>query len=143
VLRRPSALWVISKSPVTPMLTILQIVSSIDSSPEILAQVQEVIIPIIRNTLENKVLGMWPKHEASTAVFPLTTLKDLFDNVYELVDSLTFKTRNISPNMWPVFESTYELFRTDAIDFLDGDRSLLCPHVRWLTLDPIRNAPIA
>ncbi|KAH9028652.1 ARM repeat-containing protein [Lactarius hengduanensis] len=66
----------------------------------ILAQVQEVIIPVIRYTLENKVL-------------------DLFDNVYELVDSLTFKSRSISPNMWPVFELTYELFRTDAIDFLD------------------------
>ncbi|KAH9999685.1 armadillo-type protein [Russula compacta] len=80
--------------------TLSTIVSSIDSSPEILAQVQEVIIPIIRHTLENKVL-------------------DLFDNMYELVDSLTFKSRSISPNMWPVFELTYELFRTDAIDFLD------------------------
>jgi hypothetical protein len=59
--------------------------------------------------------------------FPLTTVKDLFDNVYELVDSLTFKSRSISPNMWPVFELTYELFRTDAIDFLDGNHSLLCP----------------
>jgi hypothetical protein len=49
------------------------------------------------------------------------TLKDLFDNVYELVDSLTFKSRSISPNMWRVFELTYELFRTDAIDFLDGN----------------------
>jgi hypothetical protein len=46
------------------MLTILQIVSSIDSSPEILAQVQDVIIPIIQETLEKKVLGMWSKHEA-------------------------------------------------------------------------------
>ncbi|KAH9980072.1 ARM repeat-containing protein [Lactifluus volemus] len=80
--------------------TLSTIVSSIDSSPEILAQVQEVIIPIIRFTLENKAL-------------------DLFDNVYELVDSLTFKSHSISPHMWPVFELTYELFRTDAIDFLD------------------------
>jgi hypothetical protein len=43
---------------VTRVLMILQIVSSIDSSPEILAQVQDVIIPIIRHTLENKILGM-------------------------------------------------------------------------------------
>jgi hypothetical protein len=57
--------------------------------------------------------------------FPLTSLKDLFDNMYELVDSLTFKSRSISPNMWPVFELTYELFRTDAIDFLDGNYSFL------------------
>ncbi len=47
--------------------------------------------------------------------------------MYELVDSLTFKSRSISPNMWPVFELTYELFRTDAIDFLDGNDP---PYVR-------------
>ena len=35
----------------------LQIVSSVDSSPEILAQVQEIIIPIIVFSLENRLLG--------------------------------------------------------------------------------------
>jgi hypothetical protein len=45
---------------------------------------------------------------------------DLFDNVYDLVDSLTFNLRSISPQMWPIFEKTYELFKSDAIDFLDG-----------------------
>ena len=49
---------------VTCMLTILQIVSSIDSSPEILAQVQEVISPIILETLEKKALGKWSEQEA-------------------------------------------------------------------------------
>ncbi|KAG2138570.1 armadillo-type protein, partial [Suillus bovinus] len=43
--------------------TIGTVVSCIDSSPEILSQVQEVIIPIIRFTLENKLI-------------------DLFDNMY-------------------------------------------------------------
>ncbi|KAI0772164.1 ARM repeat-containing protein [Irpex lacteus] len=62
--------------------TIGTVVSSVDSSPEILAQVQEIIIPIITLTLEGKLL-------------------DLFDNMYELVDSLTFKLRAISPSMWP------------------------------------------
>lgn len=80
--------------------TITTVVASVDSSPEILAQVQEVVIPIIILTLENKVL-------------------DLLDNMYELVDSLTFKLRAIAPNMWPVFEITYKLFKSDAVDFLD------------------------
>ncbi|KII90665.1 hypothetical protein PLICRDRAFT_52383 [Plicaturopsis crispa FD-325 SS-3] len=80
--------------------TIGTIVSSIDSAPEILAQVQEVIIPIVIFTLEHKIL-------------------DLFDNMYDLVDSLTFKLHSISPNMWPVFELTYKLFKSEAIDFLD------------------------
>ncbi|KAG2092282.1 armadillo-type protein [Suillus discolor] len=62
--------------------------------------VQEVIIPIIRFTLENKLI-------------------DLFDNMYDLVDALTFHLHAISPNMWPVFELTYDLFKSDAVDFLD------------------------
>lgn len=37
-----------------------QIVSSIENSPEILVQVQEVIIPIIMFTFENKLLGTLP-----------------------------------------------------------------------------------
>lgn len=61
----------------------------------------------------------------ASAVCLLMTLKDLFDNMYDLVDSLTFKSRTISPNMWRVFELTYELFRSDAIDFLDGSDSPL------------------
>ncbi|KIP02790.1 hypothetical protein PHLGIDRAFT_95597 [Phlebiopsis gigantea 11061_1 CR5-6] len=80
--------------------TITTVVASVDSSPEILAQVQEIVIPIITLTLENKLL-------------------DLFDNMYELVDSLTFKLRTIAPSMWPVFELTYKLFKSDAVDFLD------------------------
>ena len=40
--------------------------------------------------------------------------------MYELVDSLTFKLRTITASMWPVFELTYKLFKSDAVDFLDG-----------------------
>ncbi|KAL4081168.1 armadillo-type protein [Scleroderma citrinum] len=80
--------------------TIGTVVASIESSPDTLKQVQEVIIPIIRFTLENKLL-------------------DLFDNMFDLIDSLTFRTHSISPNMWPVFELTYGLFKSDAVDFLE------------------------
>ena len=40
--------------------------------------------------------------------------------MYELVDSLTYKLRSISPSMWPVFELTYSLFKHEAVDFLEG-----------------------
>ena len=46
---------------------------------------------------------------------------DLYDNVYDLVDSLTFKLKAISPNMWPVFELTYKVFKAEAVDFLEGE----------------------
>lgn len=41
--------------------------------------------------------------------------------MYDLVDALTFKPRVISPNMWPVFEITYNLFKSDAVDYLEGE----------------------
>lgn len=46
---------------------------------------------------------------------------ELLDNMYDLIDSLTYKTRSIAPNMWPVFELTCKLFKSEAIDFLDGE----------------------
>lgn len=59
-------------------------------------------------------------------MFPisLTIFTELFDNMYDLVDMLTYKLRSISQSMWPVFEWTYKVFKHEAIDFLDGMISL-------------------
>lgn len=54
---------------------------------------------------------------------------DLFDNMFDLVDSLTFRTHSISPSMWPVFELTYELFKSDAVDFLEGKECPFTPPI--------------
>ncbi|KAL5482877.1 NMD5 [Sanghuangporus weigelae] len=80
--------------------TISTIIQSVDSSQDILTEVEQIVVPAITFTLENKAI-------------------DLFDNMYELVDALTFNMRRISPAMWTVFELTYKLFKTDAIDFLE------------------------
>ncbi|KAF5311710.1 hypothetical protein D9611_009470 [Ephemerocybe angulata] len=80
--------------------TILTVVESVEASKEILAQIQDIIVPILVFTLEHKLI-------------------DLFDHVYELTDSLTFHSRTISPGMWRVFELTYQAFKTDAVDFLE------------------------
>lgn len=76
-----------------------------DSAADILAQVEEIVVPIITFTLDNKAI-------------------DLFDNMYDLIDALTFNMRRISPAMWAVFELTYKLFTSDAIDFLEGGFAL-------------------
>ena len=100
-----------------------QIISSIDSSPEILSQIQEIVIPIIVFTLENRLL-------------------DLFDNMYELVDSLTYKLRSISPSMWPVLELTYRLFKHEAVDFLEGKNTPFALHIwKVKNLLPIEMLP--
>ncbi|KAL1728536.1 armadillo-type protein [Schizophyllum commune] len=80
--------------------TLCTVILAVDSSPEIMGQICEIIVPIISFTLERKII-------------------DLYDNMYDLLDTLTFRMRSISPSLWPIFEQTYQLFKTDGIDFLD------------------------
>lgn len=70
-------------------------------------------------TLERKLLGVLSY--LSKVMSRTNDNPDLFDNVYDLVDSLTFKLRRISPNMWRVYELTYALFKAEAVDFLEGE----------------------
>ncbi|KAJ7364953.1 hypothetical protein DFH08DRAFT_950496 [Mycena albidolilacea] len=51
----------------------------------------------------------WRRSRRQSSSFNFTLknkIFDSFDNMYDLVDSLTFKLRAISPNLWPVFELT-------------------------------------
>ncbi|TRM60552.1 armadillo-type protein [Schizophyllum amplum] len=80
--------------------TLCTVILAVDSSPEIMGQICEIIVPIIAFTLERKII-------------------DLYDNMYDLLDTLTFRMRSVSPSLWPIFEQTYQLFKTDGIDFLD------------------------
>lgn len=45
----------------------------------------------------------------------------MFDAMFDLVDTLTFTLRQIPASMWIIYELTYKLFKTNAIDFLDGE----------------------
>ncbi|KAF5392677.1 hypothetical protein D9757_000915 [Collybiopsis confluens] len=130
--------------------TIYTIVDSVESFPEILGQIQGIIIPIIVYTLDAKLLGraefvfFTPDCCFSALLFfPLSTtsfspdlrllsFSYLFDNMYDLVDTLTFRTRSVSPNMWPVFELTYRLFKNDAVDFLEGVENRFKYFHRWI-----------
>jgi hypothetical protein len=51
--------------------------------------------------------------------------------VFEILDSLSFLQKKISPAMWPLFEATYHSFKTEAVDYFNGQLSLGCvpyPH---------------
>ena len=52
-------------------------------------------------------------------------MTDLFDNVYELIDSTTFKLRTISPSLWQIFELTYQALKTHAINWIEGQIIIL------------------
>ncbi|KAG9122758.1 hypothetical protein FRC07_000720 [Ceratobasidium sp. 392] len=80
--------------------TIETIVEAMDSSKETLAQLQEILMPMVLATLENEAL-------------------DYYEYMFELMDVLTFNLRQIAPSMWPVFEATYNAFKGPAVDYLE------------------------
>ena len=88
-----------------------------DGSPEIMAQLQQILIPVILITLQHSIIGKIFLHYMRLDV--LNRL-DVLDHALDLVDSLTFNLKTISPDMWPIFEQMYKLFKGNVIDFLEG-----------------------
>jgi hypothetical protein len=46
---------------------------------------------------------------------------DLMSEVFEIIDSLTFSTRSISPIMWSFFPMLHSAFKEYAIDYIEGN----------------------
>ncbi|KAF9929113.1 hypothetical protein FBU30_001842 [Linnemannia zychae] len=76
------------------------LILSLESTPEVLNQLEIALLPVIQFTLQNSII-------------------DLFDGVFEIIDSCTFSAKAISANMWGVFELIYKTFKESALDFME------------------------
>ncbi|KAG0255719.1 hypothetical protein BG011_004960 [Mortierella polycephala] len=76
------------------------LIISLESTPEVLNQLEIALLPVIQFTLQNAII-------------------DLFDGVFEIIDSCTFSGKTISANMWGVFELIYKTFKESAVDFME------------------------
>ncbi|KAF9397483.1 hypothetical protein BGX21_008820, partial [Mortierella sp. AD011] len=76
------------------------LIISLESTPEVLNQLEIALLPVIQFTLQNAII-------------------DLFDGVFEIIDSCTFSGKAISANMWGVFELIYKTFKDSALDFIE------------------------
>lgn len=75
------------------------LIITLESTPEVLNQLEITLLPLIQFTLQNGII-------------------DLFDGVFEIIDSCTFSGKTISPNMWGVFELIHKTFKETALDFM-------------------------
>ncbi|KAH7322034.1 ARM repeat-containing protein [Rhizoctonia solani] len=80
--------------------TIQTIVTAMESSSEILIELQGILAPMVLATLEHQAL-------------------DFFESVFDIMDTLTFSLRQISPPLWAVFEAMYKSFKGPSVDYLD------------------------
>ncbi|KAF2457955.1 putative nonsense-mediated mRNA decay protein [Lineolata rhizophorae] len=80
--------------------TIGTLILTLESTPDVLLHLETILMPVIQITLENK-------------------LFDLYNEVFEIVDSCTFAAKSISPTMWHAFELIHRTFKSGAELYLE------------------------
>lgn len=80
--------------------TIGTLILSLESTPDVLLRLETILMPVISITLDNK-------------------LYDLYNEIFEIVDSCTFAAKSISPTMWQAFELVHKTFKAGAELYLE------------------------
>jgi hypothetical protein len=80
--------------------TIGTLILTLESTPDVLLHMESILMPVIQVTLENK-------------------LYDLYNEVFEIIDSCTFAAKSISPTMWQAFELVHATFKAGAELYLE------------------------
>lgn len=80
--------------------TIGTLILTLESTPDVLLHIESILMPVIQITLDNK-------------------LYDLYNEVFEIVDSCTFAAKSISPTMWSAFELIHATFKAGAELYLE------------------------
>ncbi|KAG6118182.1 hypothetical protein E4U13_000457 [Claviceps humidiphila] len=80
--------------------TIGTLILTLESTPDVLLHIEAVLMPVITVTLDHK-------------------LYDLYNEIFEIIDSCTFSAKAISPNMWRAFELIHTTFKAGAEYYLE------------------------
>ena len=80
--------------------TIGTLILTLEASPDVLLHLETILMPVITITLENR-------------------LYDLFNEVFEIIDSCTFASKSISETMWQAFELMHKTFKDGALLYLE------------------------
>ncbi|CAJ2503522.1 Uu.00g109160.m01.CDS01 [Anthostomella pinea] len=82
--------------------TIGTLILTLESTPDVLLHIEAVLMPVIQVTLQNKLYD-----------------EDLYNEVFEIIDSCTFAAKGISPTMWQAFELIHATFKSGAELYLE------------------------
>ena len=80
--------------------TIGTLILTLEATPDVLMHLETILMPVIQITLENK-------------------LFDLYNEVFEIIDSCTFSAKAVSPTMWQAFELMHKTFKAGAELYLE------------------------
>lgn len=80
--------------------TIGTLILTLEATPDVLLLLESILMPVITITLENK-------------------LYDLYNEVFEIIDSCTYASKSISDTMWQAFELMHKTFKDGAELYLE------------------------
>jgi len=80
--------------------TIGTLILTLDATTDVLMHLETILMPVIQVTLQNK-------------------LYDLYNEVFEIIDSCTFASKQISDSMWQAFELMHKTFKEGAELYLE------------------------
>ncbi|KAF2115985.1 armadillo-type protein [Lophiotrema nucula] len=100
--------------------TIGTLILTLESTPDVLLHLETILMPVITITLENK-------------------LYDLYNEVFEIIDSCTFAAKSISATMWQAFELIHRTFKAGAELYLEDMLPALENFVNYGTQTLITN----
>ncbi|ORX83104.1 ARM repeat-containing protein [Anaeromyces robustus] len=79
--------------------TISTVVLAMEASPDILAQLEVTLYPVIHYILEKEII-------------------DLYDDIFEIIDGFTYCQKRVSNVIWNAYGLIYNTFMNDAIDYI-------------------------
>ncbi|KAL8656930.1 MAG: hypothetical protein Q9226_002436 [Calogaya cf. arnoldii] len=80
--------------------TIGTLILALETTPDVLMRLETIVMPVVSITLENK-------------------LYDLYNEIFEIIDSCTFSAKKITPVMWQAFELIHKAFKAGAELYLE------------------------
>lgn len=102
--------------------TIGTLILTLEATPDVLLLLEAILMPVITITLENK-------------------LYDLYNEVFEIIDSCTYASKSISDTMWQAFELMHKTFKDGAELYLEDMLPALDNFVSYGGAHLIQNPP--
>ncbi len=82
------------------------LIDSMGKTPEIVAGLEEIVLPLIGMVLERRII-------------------DVFEEAFELLDSITFTRKAISPALWALLPYIHKAFKDAGSDFIQDMQTTL------------------
>ncbi|TKX26347.1 importin-beta N-terminal domain-containing protein 1 [Elsinoe australis] len=102
--------------------TIGTLILTLESTPDVLAHLETILMPVVTITLEHK-------------------LYDLYNEVFEIIDSCTYSAKTISPTMWGGFEMITKTFNSGGELYLEDMLPALENFVAYGSAQMVQHQP--